>query len=451
MSRGNGTLVPPQNVEAEESVLGAVLVAPTMIDRVVEEGLRAGDFYRDRHRAVWAAVLELWEDGAAIDAITVTERLREQGELEAAGGRSVVSELADRSPAAGNAPHYASIVVENARLRQLVSLGQRVSAAALRREGEAEQLLDTVERELFELGQGDVTRDVAGMSRDLEAILDEADAIRRGERRDTGPSTGFPDLDGMIGGLGAGELILVAGRPSMGKTSAALDLAEAVARQAHTVAIFSAEMSRRELVERLALSRARVPSDRWRSQRLGREDVERLVRAANELDALPVRVDDTPILGLRHLRARGRRLRAEAARAGAPLGLVIVDYLQLMAPERRGREVNRVQEVSEISRGLKVLARELEVAVLGISQLSRRCEERIDKRPHLADLRDSGSLEQDADVVLLLYRDDYYNPESDSPGICEVNVAKQRNGPTGVVELAWVGEFARCRSLHRRP
>jgi replicative DNA helicase len=210
-------------------------------------------------------------------------------------------------------------------------------------------------------------------------------------------------------------------------------------------------MSRRELVERLALSRARVPSDRWRSQRLGREDVERLVRAANELDALPVRVDDTPILGLRHLRARGRRLRAEAARAGAPLGLVIVDYLQLMAPERRGREVNRVQEVSEISRGLKVLARELEVAVLGISQLSRRCEERIDKRPHLADLRDSGSLEQDADVVLLLYRDDYYNPESESPGICEVNVAKQRNGPTGVVELAWVGEFARFRSLHRRP
>lgn len=445
----NGAHAPAQNLEAEESVLGAMLVSMSAITAVVETGLREDDFYRDSHRLIFRAILEVWETGGAVDALTVSSHLEARAQLKEVGGREFVSSLASTVPVPGNAAHYASIVLECSRLRSLERLGLELQRAVREREGGAEEIADRAERELFALGSSATDSDLAPIASDLEQLLAEAEAIERGEERQRGLSTGLPDLDRLLGGLRAGELVIVAGRPSMGKSSLAQGFARAVASQGRTVAFFSPEMSRQEIVQRMALSEALLSSERWREGKLEAKDVARLRKAAAKLAELPLLVDDTAVVGVRHLRARGRRVKAESEHTGAPLGLIVVDYLQLMEAPRGRRETSRVEDVSAISRGLKLLARELDVCVVALSQLSRRCEERNDKRPLLSDLRESGSIEQDADVVMLLYRDDYYNPESEDKGIAELNLAKHRTGPTGVVELAWSAPFTRFLPLER--
>jgi len=445
----NGAHAPAQNIEAEESVLGAMLVSQPAISAVVETGLRAEDFYRDRHRLIYTAILEVWEGGGAVDALTVAGHLESKAQLASAGGRELISALASTVPVPGNAAHYASIVLECSRLRSLERLGLELQRAVRQREGAADEIADQAERELFALGGSAASAELAHISAELEALVSEAEAIERGEERPHGLSTGLPDLDRLLGGLRAGELVIVAGRPSMGKSSLAQGFARAVAAQGRTVAVFSPEMSRAEIVQRLAFSEALLSSERWREGKLEAKDVARLRKAAAKLAELPLLVDDTAVVGVRHLRARGRRVKAEAEHSGAPLGLIVVDYLQLMEAQSRRRDASRVEDVTAISRGLKLLARELDVCVVAVSQLSRRCEERNDKRPLLSDLRESGSIEQDADAVILIYRDDYYNPESEEKGIAELNLAKHRSGPTGVVELAWSAPFTRFLPLER--
>lgn len=452
MSRNGATAkayVPPQNLEAEESVLGAMMVSAAAIEAVMESGLAAEDFYRERHREVFGSIASLWEASAPVDAITVSDELASRGKLVEVGGRDVVSQLASTVPVPGNAAHYAGIVIEHARRRRLLAMGQRVQQAIHEGEGDSEAVLDAAERMLLGLsspeGEG-----LAHIASDLDELADELEGIRRGESPRIGLSTGYHALDQVAGGLDDGELVIVAGRPSMGKTSLALEFAANVSASLDEgcVAIFSAEMGRLELVRRLALARARISSERWRAGDLSSEESKRFVSEANRLNALPIWIDETTPIGIRHIRARARRL---AARQRGGIRLVVVDFLQLLVPDDPRAERNRVQEVAEITRALKLLARELGCCVVALSQLSRRCEERVDKRPLLSDLRESGEIEQSADVCLMLYRDDYYNEDTDEPGVCEVNVAKHRDGPTGTVRLGWREEYTRFLPLESAP
>ncbi|MGH2985118.1 MAG: replicative DNA helicase [Solirubrobacterales bacterium] len=447
MSNNGAAAVPPQNLEAEESVLGAMLVSAGPLEDAIESGLSTEDFYRERHREVFRSIVALWDHSAAVDAITVSEHLAARGKLAEVGGREAVSHLASVVPVPGNAKHYAEIVVEHGRLRRLLAMSHRIQAAVNERAGDSEALLDEAERLLLGMS-GPEGEALSHIGAALDELADELDAIRRGEPPTIGVSTGYGDLDRVSGGLDEGELVIVAGRPSMGKTSLAMELTANVAGAigAGCVGFFSAEMNRKELVRRLALSRARITSEDWRAGKISEAQARRFLEESNRLDALPIYVDETTPMGMRHIRARARRL---AARQAGGVRLVVVDYLQLLVPDQQRREANRVQEVAEITRAMKLLARELDCCVVGLSQLSRRCEERVDKRPLLSDLRESGEIEQAADVVLMLYRDDYYNEDSEDAGICEVNVAKHRDGPTGTVKLVWREEYTRFDQLAR--
>jgi replicative DNA helicase len=435
-------LVPPQNVEAEESVLGAMLLSATAVG-TVSEILDASHFYRDRHAAVYRAMLGLWAKGEPVDAITLADELDERGELEQVGGRAKIAELAALVPAASNVEHYARIVKEMATLRGLVQAGLSIARLGQERPGETADLVDRAEQIVFELAQHRIASDFVHIESLLKESFERITHLYEAGAEITGVPTGFRELDKLTSGFQPGNLIILAARPSMGKSALALCTAANLGvRHGVPVALFTLEMSKAEVTQRLMCSEAKVESQRLRSGRLAQDDWPRLTAACDKLMKAPVYVDDTGSITMMELRSKARRLKAKEPK----LGLVIVDYLQLMTT---GASVeNRVQEVSQISRQLKVLARDLDVPILALSQLSRAVEQRHDKRPILSDLRESGSIEQDSDLVAFVYRDEYYNgEESDQQGLAEIILAKHRNGPTGAVKLSFLKRYAKFADL----
>lgn len=437
--------VPPQNLEAEESILGAMMLSPGAVAAVTEVlSPRGTEFYRESHAKIYRAAAGLYEKGEPVDAITLADRLEEAGELQDVGGRVRLHELAGLVPATANVAHYATIVRELSLVRGLIRAGGSISRLGWERPGPLAELVERAEQELFEVtqerGKGDLVA-----ARD--AI---ADAYRRLVQlsetgRDlVGCPTGFQVIDHITSGLQPGNLVVLACRPSMGKSGLALGiLANVTLRGGLPAVLFTLEMSTSEVMQRLLSMESLVDSQKIRNGRgLDREDWARLANASGRIEQAPLHVDDSGLITVGEIRSKARRLKMR----NPDLALVCVDYLQLMAST--GNEENRVQEVSRITRSLKILARDLEVPVLALSQLNRGVEARHDKRPILSDLRESGSVEQDADVVMFIYRDEYYNPEdTDQQGIAEVNVAKQRNGPTGTVKLSFVKKHARFSDL----
>jgi replicative DNA helicase len=444
--------VPPQNIEAEESVLGAMLVFEPSLTKVVDEvKLKPTDFYLDKHRLIFGAVHGLYEASKPVDELTVAEALTQRDEIEAAGGKHYVSELAAKVPAAGNAKHYAEIVQENSLLRRLLEAGQEIQAWVREREGEPRELSERAERLLFEVAHSEQASDFRRVDEILSDELDRLEKLSSGEAEVTGTPSGFRDLDGITGGFQPGNLVVLAARPAMGKSSLVANIAENVVMKHNLpVAFFSLEMSEVELAQRFIACRARISGDRLRKGKVSHKDWPKVVRACGELERAPMWIDDSSDLGMLDLRAKARRLHAQEQAQGG-LGLVIVDYMQLMRAD--DPRANRVEQVGQMSRGLKILARELNIPVIAISQLSRAPEQRPDKRPILSDLRESGQIEQDADVVAFLYRDDYYNPESEDEGLAEVIVAKHRNGPTGTTKLAFIPQYPKFmdRAQQDRP
>jgi replicative DNA helicase len=437
-----GAIVPPQNLEAEESVLGAMLLSPAAVG-TVSEILTAADFYRESHAKAFRAALALWGKGEPVDAITLANELDERSELEAVGGQARVAELAALVPSTSNVEHYARIVKEMATLRGLVRAGQEITRLGQERPGEVTDLVDRAEQVVFELGQQRVTSDFAHIETLLKESFERITQLYEAGSEITGIPSGFRELDLLTSGFQPGNLVILAARPSMGKSALGLCIAANLGvRHEVPVALFTLEMSKAEVTQRMMCSEAKVESQRLRSGRLAPDDWPRLTTACDRLMKAPIYVDDTGSTTIMELRSKARRLKSREP----GLGLILVDYLQLMTS---GASVeNRVQEVSQISRALKVLARDLDVPILAMSQLSRAVEQRHDKRPILSDLRESGSLEQDSDLVAFVYRDEYYlGEESDQQGIAEIHLAKHRNGPTGTVKLSFLRRYAKFADL----
>jgi len=434
--------VPPQNLDAEESVLGAMMLSPGAIG-AVSEVLSPGDFYRESHSKIYKAALGLYAKGEPVDAITLADELEERGELDDVGGRVRVNELAALVPAASNAPHYARIVREMATLRGLIRVGTEIARLGMDRDGEAVELVDRAEQVLFELSQSRVQSEFSHIEDLLKESFERITALYESGADVTGIASGFRELDHLTSGFQPGNLIILAARPSMGKSGLAMCMAANIAvRQQVPVALFTLEMSKSEVAQRLMCSEAKVESQRLRTGKLAPEDWPRLTSACDKLAKSPIYVDDSGSITMMEIRSKARRLKSREP----GLGLIVVDYLQLMTSGSSAE--NRVQEVSQISRSLKVLARDLDVPILALSQLSRAVEQRHDKRPILSDLRESGSIEQDADLVMFIYRDEYYNPEeTDQQGLAEVALSKHRNGPTGVVKLSFLKRFAKFSDL----
>ena len=421
--------LPPQHLEAELAVLGALLIDPATLDDVAPL-LDAQDFYRDAHREVFLAILELLgSSGRQVDVITVSDQLRKRGTLEAVGGLPFLMELAEIVPTSAHAAHYARIVREKSVLRRIIETGGHMVGLAFQGEENADEILDQAQHQLFELAQQG-RREPQRLQSILVKTLERVEQMA-GKTGLAGIATGFHDVDRLTSGMQPSDLWVVAARPSMGKTNFCLNIARHAAVHDHVpVVIFSLEMSQEQLALRLISAEADLDGQRLRTGDLTDEMWSHLTHALGRLGDAPIYIDDTPALSPLELSAKARSLHRKAN-----LGLVIIDYIQLMSA--RGRSENRQQEISEISRGLKALARELEVPVLTLSQLSRAVESRNDKHPMLSDLRESGAIEQDADLVAFIYRDDYYVKDSAAPGQAEVIIAKQRNGPTGTVTLAF--------------
>jgi replicative DNA helicase len=437
---------PPNSVEAEQSVLGGLLLDNTAWDRIADR-LVAEDFYRHDHRLIFQHISRLVVESRPADAITVFEALQTSGKAADAGGLVYLNSLAQNTPSAANIRRYAEIVRERAVLRRLISVGEEVASAALNPQGrEAKQILDEAETKVFQIAEQGA-RDRGGFQK-LEPLLTKVveriqELFERGGGGDvTGVPSGFHDLDAKTAGFQEGDLIIIAGRPSMGKTALALNIGQHVAiDMGMPVAVFSMEMGAEQLAMRLLGSVGRIDAQRLRTGRLTDDDWPRLTEAMVRMHAAPLHIDETPALSSLDLRARARRL----AREYGKLGLIVVDYLQLMSANAAGE--NRATEISEISRSLKGLAKELKVPVIALSQLNRTVEQRQDKRPVMSDLRESGAIEQDADVILFIYRDEVYNPESPDKGIAEIIIGKQRNGPIGRVQLRFGGEHTRFDNL----
>jgi replicative DNA helicase len=433
--------VPPQNLEAEESVLGAMMLPGGAIG-TVSEILDAGDFYRESHAKIYRAALALYAKGEPVDAITLVDELEGRSELEDVGGRARVHELAALVPASANASHYARIVSEMATLRGLIRVGSEIARLGWDRPGETTDLVDRAEQSVFELAQDRVSSEFTHIEELLKESFERITQLYEEGADVTGVSSGFKDLDRLTSGFQPGNLIIVAARPSMGKSALGLCIAANLAvRHEVPVALFTLEMSKSEVTQRLMCSEAKVESQRLRNGKLAADDWPRLTAACDKLAKAPIYVDDTGSITMMEIRSKARRLKSREPK----LGLVVVDYMQLMTSGSNAE--NRVQEVSQISRSLKVLARDLDVPIIALSQLSRAVEQRHDKRPILSDLRESGSIEQDADLVAFIYRDEYYNDESDQQGIAEVILAKHRNGPTDSIKLSFLRRYAKFTDL----
>jgi replicative DNA helicase len=433
--------VPPQSIDAEEAVLGAMLLSPGAI-AAVSEVVDQSDFYRESHGRIYRAALGLYAKGEPVDAITVVDELEERGELEDVGGRARIHELAALVPATTNAAHYGRIIREAATLRGLIRAGGEISRLGWEGLGEPTELVDRAEQIVFDLSQQRVSGDFAHIEELLRESFERITALYESGSDVTGAPSGFRDLDRLTSGFQPGNLVIVAARPSMGKSAFGLCIAANLAvRQGIPIAVFTLEMSKAEVTQRLMCSEAKVESQRLRTGRLAPEDWPRLTAACDKLAKAPLFVDDTGSVTMMEIRSKARRLKSKHPE----LGLIVVDYLQLMTSGTTAE--NRVQEVSQISRNLKLLARDLDIPILAMSQLSRAVEQRHDKRPILSDLRESGSIEQDADLVVFLYRDDYYDEDSDQQGLAEVIVAKHRNGPTDTVKLSFLKRYAKFADL----
>jgi replicative DNA helicase len=438
--------LPPNSVEAEQSVLGGLLLENEALDKVADL-IAASDFYRHDHRVIYEHISRLIEQNKPADIVTVAESLDSTGELNSVGGIAYLGALAQNTPSAANIRRYAEIVRERAVMRHLVEIGTNIAESAFNPQGkDAAQLLDEAEAKIFALAEGG-KRSSEGFI-DIKTLLPQvADRIDQLFQRDstsdvTGISTGFVDLDSMTSGLQPGDLIIVAGRPSMGKTAFSLNIAENVALDSNLpVAVFSMEMGAAQLAMRMIGSVGRLDQHRMRTGRLEDEDWVRLTTALGKLNDAPVFIDESAGLNALEVRARARRLHRQHGK----LGLIVIDYLQLMSAIRPGE--NRATEISEISRALKALAKELDVPVIALSQLNRGLEQRPNKRPVMSDLRESGAIEQDADVILFIYRDQVYNPDSPDKGTAEIIIGKQRNGPIGTVRLTFLGEHTRFENF----
>src|ERR671917_229415 len=442
--------VPPHDLDAEKAVIGAMLVSETAVAAVAER-LSPEDFYSEVHRIIYGAMTRLYSRGEPIDQLTLTNELRSVGEFEKVGGRAYVFQIVESVPTAANAARYADIVRGKALLRDIIDVGSRITEDAFRQPEDVGEALDAAEQLVYGVSNRTLREHLAPVSELAPGALEMIQRLYEAEGEVTGVETGFDDLDRLTTGFHNSDLIILAARPAMGKTALALNaIWHAAGVKGLPVAIFSLEMSKEQLVQRLISQVTRIRTQDLRSGNVGAEDWPKLVRGVAEVARAPVWIDDTAGITLMEMRAKVRRLASRLnARDETPLSLVVVDYLQLMIGQR-ARAENRQQEIAEISRGLKVLARDLNIPVVAVAQLSRAVEQRHDKRPLLSDLRDSGSIEQDADMVMFLYRDEYYNPDSDDKGIAEIIIGKHRNGPTGKVQLAWLEQYTKFASLARR-
>jgi replicative DNA helicase len=441
----NEMRVPPHNIEAEQSVLGSLMLDKDAIIKIADL-LKIGDFYKDDHNDIYKVMLELYEDREPIDVLSISNKLDERKILERVGGSSYLASLVGTVPSSSHIVHYAKVVQKKALLRRLISAASEILEAGFRESDDVEKIMDEAEQKLFAVSQKYIKQDFVPIRSVLEAAFNRIDELHKHGDQFRGIPTGFPDLDNILAGLQKSDLVILAARPSVGKTSLALDLARhAAVREKVPVGIFSLEMSSDQLVDRMLSAEANVDLWRLRTGRLKADgennDFQRIGEAMGILSEAPIFIDDTASANIMEMRTMARRLQAEHK-----LGLIIIDYLQLM--EGRGGE-NRVQEISEISRGLKNLARELNIPVIALSQLSRAVESRSPQIPKLSDLRESGSIEQDADVVLFLYREDREKPDTPNKGIVKIIIAKHRNGPVGEVSAFFQENSASFRSLEK--
>jgi replicative DNA helicase len=438
MSTVQNIAVPPHNLEAEKSVLGAVLLDERHLHSLlVEEQLRPGHFYREQHGAVFAAMLELYEGDNKIDHLTVSEKLRQHGKLDEVGGPAAIDELAGWVPAAGHAREYGRIVHDNFKLRALLTASYEIQASVLSREAPARELVEQAERAVLEVATDDRQKKIRSIADILHEETDKLHRLSVAKTALTGTPSGFKDLDEKTGGFQPGNLIILAARPSMGKSALVANIAENAVLAGHAVALFSLEMSESELAQRFVASQARIKGEDLRRGKVAEQRWPKILEACQRLAEAPLYVDDSSDTGVLEVRAKSRRLHAQVPQG---LGLIIIDYLQLMRHE--GRIESRVEQVGQISRGLKGLARELNVPVIALSQLSRGVEQRGgEKKPILSDLRESGQIEQDADLVMFIYREEYYERESERPGEADIIIAKHRNGPVGDVVLTFQKEY----------
>ena len=442
-SRDNQSLgkVPPHSLEAEEALLGSALLSRDAVSRLMEE-VRPADFYSPSNQTVYEAMKGLFDTGKPIDTVTVSELIFKDSKNSTSINASYIARLVDNVPSSANFERYIEIVLEHSHRRKLLKASGRIELLAMAMDKEIHSVLDEAEQTIFTASDDAIGDGLVGVTDVLEGAIERIEEI---ENRGTGLSglpTYFTDLDNYLSGLQDGNLAVIASRPSMGKSSLALNIGTSVAKEGKVVAFFSLEMTKEELVQRVLFSEAKVTSGDARKGQLGPEKWSRVVEAASKVNDLPLYFDDAPVITVTDIRAKSRRLKS-----AKNLDLIIVDYLQLMQSSSRD---NRQQEIAEISRNLKNLARELKVPILALSQLNRAAEAREDKRPRLGDLRESGAIEQDADIVMMLYRDDYYNPGTDVPGVAEVNIVKNRSGMTGKVELFFSKEFTQFSNYSRQ-
>lgn len=435
--------IPPQNLEAEMAVLGSMLIEEDAIHLALET-VDEDSFYKDTHKKIFSSIIRLYDSNKAVDLITLTNELKTQGHLEDIGGASYLTALTNLVPTAANVQHYARIVKEKFILRSLINTATQIVTESFDTQADTDQLLDKAERLIYQISTHKAGKEVISLKEIIKDSIEAIDSLYQRKANITGIPTGFHEFDIRTAGLQPSDLIVVAGRPSMGKSALACCIIEhAGVIEKLPVAIFSLEMSKEQLVQRMLCSHARVEAHKVRTGFLSQSDWPKLVNAAGKLSEAPIFIDDSPSISILELRAKARRLKSRH-----DVKLFVVDYLQLM--QGLSRAENRQQEIAEISRSIKALARELKVPIVAISQLSRAVEARVDHRPQLSDLRESGAIEQDADVVALLLREEYYNPTEENKGIAELIIAKQRNGPVGSIRLAFIKEYTRFENLARR-
>ncbi|WP_373368744.1 replicative DNA helicase [Clostridium weizhouense] len=430
----------PQSIEAEQSVIGSMIIDKTAIAKTLEH-LEEEDFYRDGHKIIFRAILDMFKKDIAIDLVTLLEHLKSIDMLERAGGVTYISEISSSVPTTANLTSYIKIVEEKSILRKLIKASTSIIEESYNKQGEVEDVLDIAEKKIFDIAEKKTSKDFEPLSDVLERGFLEIERLFNNRGEITGVGSGFSDLDAKTSGFQKGDMVLIAARPSMGKTTFALNIAEhAALREGKSVVIFSLEMSKEQLAYKLLCSEANVDMLRLRTGELDDKDWENIAKATGPLSKAKVYIDDTAGVSVMEMRSKCRRLKMEYG-----IDLIVIDYLQLMSGSS-GSD-NRQQEVSEISRSIKALAKEMECPVIALSQLSRAPEQRADHRPMLSDLRESGSIEQDADVVMFLYRDEYYNKETEDRNMAECIIAKQRNGPVGTAKLAWLGQYSKFGNL----
>ena len=435
---------PPQNISAEQAALGSMLLQEDAILHGVDI-LRPEDFYKKSHQIIFKCILELFDKSKGVDLVTLTEELNRINLLEEIGGVTYLTNLINSVPTAANIEHYIKIIEEKSILRNLINSATKIISMGYEEKEDAKILLDKAEHLIFEVSERNLGQSFVPIKEILQDSFEKIENLYHRDEFITGTPSGFDEFDDITTGFQPSELIVIAGRPGMGKTAFCMTVAQYIAVSKNTpVALFSLEMSKSQLVQRMLCSEARVDAHNLRKGRLAESDWPTLSMAAGRLASAPIFIDDTAGITCLEIKAKARRLKAQHN-----LGLVIIDYLQLITSS--GRVENRQQEISEISRSLKGLARELNVPVIAVSQLSRAVEQRIERRPRLSDLRESGAIEQDADLVVFLYREEYYKPKTEKKGIAEVIISKQRNGPTGQIDLAFVKEYAKFENLSRTP